>query len=98
MSNDNTRLTDYETKEKLDKLMDIMIDAKKPDPHEPQWDYNNPVNSKEGMPVSAHWPECWRVHHECATQEVERLLIAVEKGYEINLDLKRRLVNGNTTK
>lgn len=68
MPNDNTRLTDYETKEKLEKLKDDVGPVK--DPLEPQWDYDgeNRATGKHYVKpsINTHWPKCWMVHLECS--------------------------------
>ena len=75
MPNDNTRLTEYETKEKLDELDKVRAENRKQaieyDPLEPQLDYDNKGVSP--YECSDHWPECWRVHLECAIRTIESL-------------------------
>jgi len=90
MSKDNTRLTDYETKEKLSALEKH---RKEEDPLEPQWDYDGVANARLdniGMPVSAHWPECWRVHHECAVELIDGMQIELAELRDINKALNAR--------
>ena len=82
MSRGSGRLTDYETKEKLEKLQKKEEEY---DPLEPQWDYDNTLAKLEKVGVAvggtpdAHWPECWRLHLECAVTMVEVLQAAIKE-------------------
>lgn len=39
-------------------------------------------------PDERHWPECWRVHHECAIALLDKILRDETMGYD---EVRRRL-------